>query len=454
MFQERLPNPLQSSKADECCLPGIATRLIEAIGIGLLLLSLYLPWFVVPTGGTSGSITESTAHAIGVTWLFRSLSVAILLCWAWPWFGLRYRVNAGIYPVVAFSLGLLLFPYAIATRCPTVAGEAAWLHAQHESLTTTSGDIYASQENGDILWRQRTDVVNRPINAEVLRLPEWNASTFAWGRFQEMMGWLGFSPWFGLFLRKGWVLALSGATACLVTSRRRLDDRAIFRIGRDAAALLAGMLALAVLPPLISGCLVVKAKRAVAVGDYSRARRLLEAAAFWTPTIREDGRFIFQAGLFDSALKLETPEARYYQARVSEEHGFALQARSGYLSLLSEGEGSRSVKRACVRAVLRQAISAFDTGEVESAIRGLEHVLRADPCNLKANYALQLAFLRKRDAEGVSWLKERMEETYRYFNTPTKEVVLANASENLAFACYLRNDVSGAMKAWKYARRQ
>jgi hypothetical protein len=74
-------------------------------------------------------------------------------------------------------------------------------------------------------------------------------------------------------------------------------------------------------------------------------------------------------------------------------------------------------------------------------------VLREEPCNLKANYALQLAYLRTDRRVDVVRLVRRIEATYACFQMPTKDIVLALSHENEMFAALRSGDANTTFEA-------
>jgi hypothetical protein len=90
----------------------------------------------------------------------------------------------------------------------------------------------------------------------------------------------------------------------------------------------------------------------------------------------------------------------------------------------------------------------LNAGETESSIQSLETVLNADAANLKANYVLQLAYLRASRFDSLRSLARTMRKTYLSFSDDRRLPIMATAQENLAYASYLENDPMGAQKVW------
>jgi energy-coupling factor transporter transmembrane protein EcfT len=428
-------------------LPKAVALLTGCLGLAAVALSVFLPWFVVP--GAEGVLRSPLAA------LFRVLCLAVVMGAVWS--GLRSpdwrqtwrRLFLGLFAV------LLLFPYGLSLWSPLVSSEASWLQAQHEGLTTTAGDIYTSQEYRNLAARQRIYVVNRPIESEIVWLQESGPLSFGWGRVSEVVEWFGLSTWFAAFVRKGWVLALAGSAMilCALFREEAAETRVLMRRFRSAAAFLLAVLAFALVPPLLAGGVLASARRAVQNGDPDRALRRLVLAEKIMPAVREDGNLVIQKGLLEKALGRETPEARCYSALLLENQGFKFQAQRFYVDGLATAPRHSALAREYTKAVLRLATDAMNSGELATAVALFEAVVQADPCNLKANYALQLAHLQRGDLNELRALVRGMEQTYGYFNTATKKAVLANAYEALASCEYLQDDISTAVQTWAQARR-
>jgi hypothetical protein len=91
----------------------------------------------------------------------------------------------------------------------------------------------------------------------------------------------------------------------------------------------------------------------------------------------------------------------------------------------------------------------LNSGEFPNAIDALGEVLRVEPTNVKANYALELAYLRSARFEALPPLAARMRDIYHYLGTLTKVPVLGINEENVAMAAFLKGDAVAAHRAWQ-----
>ncbi len=423
-------------------LPRLIARCIGAGGVCAMIASVFAPWFHVP--GLTGE----------PLWcgLYRLLPAAIIVA-AIVRFPRLHRAPQRTVPgLLGLLIALLLFPYFITVWSPDYAGPASWLSAQHESLIGGSGDIYLSQETKADSWRQRVDVVNRPITSEIVDFPDWNELDL--GRLFDVADWFGAAPWFAIFVGRGWVLALGGASACLLAlfhecgAGSGVGARTIRRAGLvlGIAAVFAGA------SPAIAVWQLHAAQDFAHRGDLAMASQRLAAARSFLPALREDPTFIAQQGLFDDALRIASPEAALYRMRLLEARGFDAQAQAQHLAALRI-TSARAVQREHLKSLLTFAADAMNSGEVSTATTLYSTVLDHDPQNLKACYALQLAAVRHGDLARLAPLQAQMESVYRGFNLPTKMALLAFAHENHALAAALDGDPASTWQALARAHK-
>jgi len=438
----------------EYSLPTFLSRLAGLIGFTAVFASAFKPWFSVPSAlSIDAPIVSVTPLA---SWVYRAASLgvsaaALLILLR----GSRRRARLGkLY--LSWFLAALFFPYFVSVWSADASGRASWLQNQHDSLTSGTGDNFISQEYRGSLLRHRVDISNQPIETQVFGLPDWGLQGFGWNRMLDMAPWFGLSDWFASFLKIGWPLALAGAVAVLLALAREAGPDALRtaqKLVLHGGAVFLALFILALAPVFIGRTCLVAAKRCAQRGEYAPARRLMGWGARCVPAVTQDGEYLMQSGLLATALGLPGPEAAYYRARLAEDAGFHFQARTMYLEGLSANRSQPALLREDVKGVLRHAAYAMKAGELDSATFLLEQALAADPADLKANYSLQLAYLRSGNIDGLRALQQRMIKVYALFNTPVKEPVLANSVENQAVAELLRGDSAAALKLWIQAKR-
>jgi hypothetical protein len=164
------------------------------------------------------------------------------------------------------------------------------------------------------------------------------------------------------------------------------------------------------------------------------------------PALADDSAYVTQLGLLHWRLgRPDTAEARLFQAKLMEREGKYGQALEAYQSLMIDSPRGSSVQRAAGRALLRAAGRALNSGRADRAAGHLEVVLAHEPCNLRANYVLQLAYLRLDRRAELERLVARFESTYSCFQIPTKLVAISFGQENLAIAAHLEGDLDDAV---------
>ena len=403
-------------------LPGLLAAAAGFSGVIFLGLSVFSRWFLVPEFSPAGEVRGVEP---AITWVFRAACVAV------AFFAAARREHAARL-ACALLLALLLYPTAVLHSSPGLAARAAWLAEQHDQLTSYAGDIYTSQEVRDATWQQRILVVNQPLENHIFELPAWSPANIEWGRFFEITEWYGLSAWFGQSLARGWVLAVAGVGLLLLARGRELACAR--RSAVRWLAVGATAFALAALPFCAAAHFLSVARDLVRSGEYQLALTALDRAASAVPAIREDGAFFLQVGRLESESDLATPAAEFFRARRLAEDGFFQQAEAAMLAALPSAEPGSVWQRELVNGLLVRAGNELNSGQSTHAIALLEAILAADPCNLTANYRLQIACVRSDRLEELRLLADRMRETYRFLNTPTKRPVLAAAQEHLAAA--------------------
>jgi hypothetical protein len=353
--------------------------------------------------------------------------------------------------VAVLLAGLLLFPHAVMIWCPETAAKATWLHAQHEGLTWTGGDTWTSGENKTIGWKDRVSVADMLEEVGVTHTPALSPGAVPFESAHDLLDWFGYSNAFCFFVRAGWGLAIAGSLLVSIALCRRPrgpDRHCIVAASRSGGAALALALAIGLLPAALCAFQVERARVAAERGSYALSLSRLELAERLLPMTRQNSDLVDQVGLLQARLGMPTPEATLHRAKTLERLGRLDEAEALFASILREGAPAGPIRREASRALLRRGIRELNSGEAKSAIDSLEGVLDADPCNVKSNYALQVAYLRSMRFDSVGPLAARMRKVYRFFNTLTKLPVLAATEENVAYAAYLAGDGMAAHTAW------
>ncbi len=440
-------------------LPALLATAAGFFGVVFLTLGAFLPWFLVAEFVPAGAPFEGSVRGIepGVTWIFRLLCLAVIGVAG----GVKLRLfrassTTSLALPAALLLTLLLYPIAVLHTSPGLAARTAWLWNQHDQLTGYAGDIYTSQEVRDATWQQRILVVNEPLDNRIFKLPTWSPANLEWGRFFEITEWFGLSAWFSQALSRGWVLAVAGTLLLLLARGREREFAEPGYIRRAVPVSLAvtfSVLACAALPFFTAAHFLTRARDLVRAGDYHAALTALDRAAAVLPAVREDGAFFLQVGRLESELNLPTPAAEFYRAFRLARDGYTQQAEAAMLAALANAEPRSVWQRELVKGLLARAISELNSGQASPAIALLETVLAADPCNLKANYVLQIACARAGRPEELQLLVTRLKQTYRFLNTPTKRSVLASGQELLAAAELQRDRPTPALAHLRNSKR-
>jgi len=413
---------------------------MAAVGATLVAAALVWPWMTVPVRlerDASGTPRCLTAEP-GPTIVFRAgcLAFGVLLTAGHVRRASTSARKAGL--AGAWMAALAGYPFAAMSLDGRLSAEAAWLNVQHENLVWLGGDLPTNLEGGRSSWKEHVYLVDTPRQISVVQMPSSQLGAFRFARLMHWLDTLGYSNRFCQFVGRGWIAALLGAflLACAeCMPRGRLDrGRALSALGATACA---GMLVvtLAAVPVLLAARSLERARGAIASGLYDVGRERLSRAARYLPALAEDTFFVAQTGLLDHRVhRARTREGRLFEAVLLERQGHFAQAFETFEQLLVESPPGSAVRREAIRALLRAAIHALNTGRNEQAIAQLEAVVEADPCNIKANYALQLACLRTGRRADLERLVSELTAVYRWFQMPTKTIVLANSHENLLLA--------------------
>jgi tetratricopeptide (TPR) repeat protein len=426
----------------------ILIGIVRVCGFGCLLLSAKKTWFALPvlTAGMSTTPTITAGEPWSTNW-YQMVAVLVALASVGCWVFYSSRARLLVSLLVVWLIVLLAFPWTVMIADCQTAARATWLQMQHENLTWLGGDLATSQASAAAGWKTRLYVVDTPRRLSMMNPPAWQPWDFALNRMPELFEWLGYTNTFCQFVRRGWFLAIAGtclllAATCLVHGT--LDTK----LARQALLILFfGCLVVCLAawtPPFVAGRSLGEARRHTVRGHYEDALNSLRAATKRLPVLAEDTYYIAQVGLLEHHLRRHTPAAKLYHANLLEREGRFAEAERHCEQLLSSRQASAAVRREASRGLLRSAVHALNAGNDDLANRNLQFVLAAEPCNLKANYMLQLAALRSGQFERIRDLVEHLAHVYDYFCFPNKKAVLAAGQQNLFYAAYLEGELEVA----------
>jgi hypothetical protein len=298
--------------------------------------------------------------------------------------------------------------------------------------------------------KDRVYVTDMPEHVSVVRTPAMSPELVPFGSLRDVVFWLGYCSAFCLFARLGWLMALLGA-GCVAASACRGEHRFDFTVMRVACSRCArsslALLVATALPAGFCALQIERARSAAERGEFALALGRLEWARTLVPLLRTNGDVVDQIGLLHARLGLQTPESMLHSSQVLIRHGRFDEGEGPLVSMEDDPALPLTVRLEAARALLRRGIRQLNAGATAASIATIESVLRSDPGNIKANYALEIAYLRTGRFESVAPLAGQMRKVYHSINTITKPPVLAAVEENVAYAAYFAGDVAAAHAA-------
>ena len=427
----------------------LVSRGLAVLAALLLVVALVKPWMEVPIdieerpGGVVHCITSRPRSAIPfrVTCFAFALIMGVGHAWRRRTSDRKAMLAAG------FLSSQLFFPYVVMAWEPPLSARANWLQMQHENLVWLGGDLCTNLEFSHKSWKNFVYMVDTPRQINVIRMPATGLGTFQFGRLMTWFEMLGYSNRFCEFVKMGWITALFGTTFLIMAEclpGGRLDRRRTVRALMAGAVTFGVGIAMATTPVVFASLELDRCRMAVANGLYNDAERYLHKAIKALPAFREDTFYIAQLGLLDFRRGRKTFEGELFRANLLERQGRYAESMRTYQQLIKETPPGTAVRRESVRAVLRAGLHALNGQRHVLACTWLEQVLHEEPCNLKANYALQLAYLRTGRRQDVERMVRRIAATYEFFQMPTKAIVLSSSYENAMFAAFREHDLEAA----------
>jgi len=334
----------------------------------------------------------------------------------------------------------VVYPAMTIQRCASISAHAAWLEAQHDSLTGPFGDAFTAQEYEHQPGEPEIQVKEVfPRAFEALPTPMVTSLTeMHLAKLEEILMWLGLSPAFCQFAYWGWYAVLFGAGLMFTVHLRRSDqeihDSLRLAYGSILPFLFCSVLTVAAClgPVVMAGRALSSAQAAAAEGRFADALHGLAQAQMWVPVLGYSTETLYQRGYFTRRLGLASPERTLLEAINEEEGGLYTEAGQHYMALLDPAtEGP--IRDEAFRGALRLALKDFNSGLIERAGSRLTRLLAVDPTALKASYAMQLVDLRTDRKEELESDVAQFETVYRTLSSIEKGEVIASAHRRLAY---------------------
>lgn len=417
--------------------------------LALLSLGLLLPWFRVPVGireNLNGAYTVIFREPVS-TIVFKLFILAVFLgacC-------IRYRRRlpgpaAWANPMTITGCLLLAvlgiaYPALTIQRCAAVSAHAAWLQAQNHSLILPFGDAFSAQEYAHEPGQLQVNVTEvLPRAFEVLPTPVVNSfSDLRLARLEEILMWLGVSPAFCQFVYRGWFCGIFGSFLLAVSFVRiERHDRACLgniRLSRSALPIFVCstflLCAVCLAPVVMAARELTKARTAAVEGRLGESLHHLDLVQAWVPALAYNTDVVYQRGWLEKKLRFKSAAAQLVSAIREEEEGFGSRAAQHYTDSL-EREEEGPVRAEAFRGALRLAFKDFNAGLIDRAADRLAQLQAIDPTCVKANYALQLAYLRTFRKDELEREVAKFEALYSSFQSLEKSGLIASAHRRTA----------------------
>jgi hypothetical protein len=428
-------------------MPFLLLRISRFAAFALLALSLLLPWFRVPVG-IQDNLNETYKVIFrepASTTVFKLLILGVILGACWVKYRRKLSTDWGAPMTVSGCILLavlgIAYPALTMQRCAAVSAHAGWLQAQNYSLILPFGDEYRAQEYAHEPGQPLINVTEvLPRAFEGLPTPVVNSFTdLRLARFEEILMWLGLSPAFCQFVYRGWFCGIFGSFLLAVSFIRTGREEGACR---GKARLLPGvplilvcgtflLCAICLVPVVMAGRELTKARTAVAEGRWSESLHHLDMVQAWVPVLAYNTDVIYQRGWLDQKLGTKSEAAELCSAIREEEEGFDSRAAQHYGRFLGR-EADGPLRDEAYRGALRLAIKDFNAGLIDRAADRLGQLEAIDPTCLKANYALQLAYLQNSRKEELERELAKFEALYGCFESLEKSGLIASAHRRTA----------------------
>lgn len=374
------------------------------------------------------------------------------LAGSWLW-----KQHWTILSTLISSLLLLVpisYPYFVMLRSPEVSAEAIWLQDQHDNLLWLGGDVYANAEFGQRAWKSNVYLIDTSRQLSVLNIPSWSPWEIGLDRCEDLLTWLGYSNAFCQFVKKGWSMAILGASMMFLSSLQRNGKLVFHRAGAALALLVVSSVVSAIIGwslPFLAGRHIRSAADLSSDRKYALSLIELERAVQALPVLAQDTYYIVQRGVLENRLGMQSEYVNLRHANSSESVGQYDQAFVIFEGLVRSDNAA--IRREALRGIMRFAIQDYNCGRFERSSERFRLLLMHQPCNVKAIYLSQLQGLRESRPETVYAMRDWMYEASERLNFGTKKVLRAVVQQHAAIAAGMEDDPAAIWAAQDRAKR-
>lgn len=446
-----LTDPRQWNWSMDALLPGplavpslqfLARSLVLIASCGLQLSAAQHSWFVVP-GSTTATEHYEQIESISPScqFAFQIALVGGLFLWLTTLIILRRKTHLTLIVAVGMLLVTLSFPYFVMHSNPDLAGDATWLHMQHDNLTWLGGDINLDAENGLAAWKSSVYWVDTPRQVTVAPLPTWSAWDLGLDKLDDVLIWLGYSNAYCQFAQAGWFHAVLGSLALVLFTIFSADGISVSRAKFGATLFVAAcvtLIAIALSGPFRAKSHLDQSARHLRNGELEESLTQLDRSAELFPVLTQDTYFVAQKAFIEYKLRKPTDYAELHRARQLESSGRYEQAYEVWKKLCDSSVVT--VQRESLRSILRFAIQDYNSNRFQLARERLELVLRRQPGNVKVIYYLQHLSIRLQQPNTTYQMCDWMYEVTNFLNFQTKKTLRAVSEQNAVLAAALDGD--------------
>ena len=455
---------LKSIISESDLLPRVVNFLFAGLAFLLVGVSFLKPWYTLPvlSGGE-----YSTVDSV-YTLYFKGAIILLTMAFSWVVFRRWKKLRSFGSVILRYGMCCLVlmlwFPAWVIVRDAEMAGDAAWLQQQHDTMTWLGGDVYRAHAERSVELGTGVNAQDPPSRLAVYKPP---AGELGIERVNDWIWWLGYGPAFTQFVGKGWFFAVAGyglGCVCLCGFYWRRSVMEARKLLRTLLVMTAILLSLTVGSSVL---VVVSARnalsdteKAMSEGDYRAARQSLQKAVRWMPSLACDSGVIRQLGYFDKLLgKADSAHSLLYQIYWYEQEGYYARARSLVDELsqrraANDSELDHFSKRALSRHQLRIAINYINSGRYTLAMKHLGELLEVEENCMQACFHRQLLALQVNDVVANREMNERLNVIYQGVKSKNKRSVIAASAWMLSQGELRAGNTTDAWKARKKSKGQ